>query len=176
MNLYELDDQWWELQETLAADQEEDLTSEQREMLDLNEGNWLEKVERYCKVILNMDAEVLALKLEEQKLRTRRQVRERQVKRLKEALKESMLMRDRRTVRLHSGVFRPRIIPNSRPSIQTLVPANVPARFWVSQDPKLDKDRALKWVMKERGGEEIEPGETISQGPFEVTRGTHLRL
>lgn len=91
-NLYELTGDILALQDMLASSEGEDeeLTQALRDTLEANQGEYEAKLEAYCKVIKNLEADAEALKNETKRLTDKRKRLEDSISRLKAVMYDSM--------------------------------------------------------------------------------------
>ena len=165
MNLYELSMEAQKLSEILSSeDVSDDMAAEAHQLQEIILEDLLpEKVEGYCHVIAQLNAEAAILKAEEKRLADRRKVRENNVARMKQRLHEALEAAELK--KLVAGVWTVNR-QKSPPSLMIGTEENIPTRFYVKQDPKLDRKALLDAV---KDGLEID-GVTIE------TENTHVRI
>lgn len=151
MNLYELTTAYKEIQ-TMIEDGADGLEEGLQALDDAIES----KADGYARVMKNIEGQIAVIKEEEKRLRDRRASLANSVKRLKETLQDSMLYNNKRRIKTDLFSFN---IQKNPPSVRVVEPEVVPKRFYIEQEPKLDR-RALINELKET---EI-PGVEISQG------------
>lgn len=89
-NLYELTKDMLGLQEFLEGDLEGFDEETIRDTIEAVQGTYEDKLEAYCKVIRNLEADCTALKNEENRLKDKRRSLEHNIDRLKRAMFDSM--------------------------------------------------------------------------------------
>ena len=145
MNLYELNEQWQEIQDELAESGGE-LTPELEARIDLDEVNWRIKAINYCRVISNLDGEAEKFKAKSRELWRAGKAAENGANRFRARILEAMEYRNITKARLEQDgdIFKLRIVPNSQPTV--LDPPEgekIPEMFLIPQDPKIDKTKIL---------------------------------
>ena len=151
MNLYELSDSYQQIQ-AMIEDGEEGLEDTLESLEDAIE----DKAIGYAKVMRNLEGQANAIKEEEKRLSERRKALENNVKRMKESLQDAMLLNGKRKIKTDLFSFN---IQNNPPGVRIVNEELIPKRFYVEQEPKLDK----KSLLKEMKESEI-PGVEINQG------------
>ena len=126
MTLYELTDELMTLAEMM-----EDADTEEQVLLDTIEavgGEYDAKIENYCKLIKNLDAESNALKEESKRLASRQKTIDGNIARLKAFMMESMKQTGRSDA---GGLLRARIAKNGGvlPLIMSASPEELPQEF-----------------------------------------------
>lgn len=154
MKLYELNEAFQNIQ-ALIEDGEEGL-EDTLESINLAIED---KLENIAKVIKNLEAEAKAFREEEKRLADRRRSIENNIKRLKGYAEEALKVTGNR--KLKAGLFTFSIQKNP-PSIIVEDEKLIPKRFFVEQEPKLDKRKLIN-ELKERNIEEM-PGVRLVQG------------
>lgn len=86
-NLYEITGDLLQLQAMLEDDVDPEVLADTLEAV---QGEYEFKLESYCKVIKNLEADVVGIKAEEQRLSSKRKVLENNIERLKKAMFDSM--------------------------------------------------------------------------------------
>lgn len=86
-NLYEITGDLLQLQSMLEDDVDPEVLADTLEAV---QGEYEFKLESYCKVIKNLEADVVGIKAEEQRLSGKRKVLENNIERLKKAMFDSM--------------------------------------------------------------------------------------
>lgn len=120
------------------------------------------KVEAYCGLIRSLKLEAEAFQAEEKRLAGRRAALKNLGARLAERLQAGLTAAG--LDELRAGVFTA-AIQASPPALEVALGAEIPERFLVAQEPKIDRKALLAAV---KGGEEI-PG-------CRLTQGKHLRI
>ena len=165
MKLYELADQFKVLTDVLdtdfADDQEAGLAL--REALESTQAAFADKLEAIAKIIKNQNADVEALKTEEQRLAAKRKSLESKIDSLK--LYAEIQMEYAGLDKLKTPLFNFNV-QNNPPSVDVFNPDILPKKFLESQAPKIDKRGIIDAI---KAGEEV-PGASIMQ-----TRGLRIR-
>lgn len=165
--IYELTGEF--LQFSIIADQEE-LTEEQKEMLDEALCNLCEdievKLEGYSKVIRNIEADIEGIKAEEKRLAARRKTMENRIENLKKAM--AYAMKATGTKKVKGDLFTISIQANPKSVvIDEQYIENIPPKYLIPQEPKIDK-KLLK--------EDIEAGADLEGiAHLEQTEGIRIR-
>jgi hypothetical protein len=120
------------------------------------------KLEAFGKLIANWQGEASALKAEEARLASRRKALDNAVTRLKDRARDWLEATGQTKVKAGVWTF---AIQASPPSVAVTDQASVPAQYWVTPDPSLDR-RAILDALKSG---EVVPG-------AEIKTGTHLRI
>jgi predicted nuclease with TOPRIM domain len=152
MKLYELTDNYMQLVE--LADQLDEETF--RDTLESIQDSIEDKVENTAKVIKSIEADVLAIKEEEKRLKERRQSLETKIDNIKDYLKEQL---EKTGI---DKVKRPTItvsIQNNPPKAEIVDEKTIPLTYKIPQPAKLNK-KAILEAMK--NGEKV-PGAVLVQ-------------
>jgi predicted nuclease with TOPRIM domain len=152
MKLYELTDNYMQLIE--LADQLDEETF--RNTLESIQDSIEDKVENTAKVIKSIEADVLAIKEEEKRLKERRQALESRIDNIKDYLKEQL---EKTGI---DKVKRPTItvsIQNNPPKAEIVDEKTIPLTYKIPQPAKLNK-KAILEAMK--NGEKV-PGAVLVQ-------------
>lgn len=154
MNLYELSAAYQEIQ-TMIEDGQDGLEDTLESLNDAIE----DKAVGYAKVIRNLEAQSNAIKEEEKRLAERRKSLENNIKRMKASLEETMVHNDKKRIKTDLFTFN---IQKNPPSIKVIDENLIPKRFYVEQQPKLDR-RSLINELKENEmpGVELTQGESL---------------
>lgn len=97
MTLYELTDEYLQLQELLESGEEDEQIV--KDSLESVEFDLEEKADNYAKIIRNFESQIETLKAEEKRLKDRRQICEKAIKRLKDNLQNSMIQTGKRKIK-----------------------------------------------------------------------------
>ena len=163
-NLYEITGDLLQLQAMLEDDVDPQVLADTLEAV---QGEYEFKLESYCKVIKNLEADVVGIKAEEQRLSGKRKVLENNIERLKKAMFDSM--KTTNTPKVKGQLFTVAIQKNGG-KIPVIVPENVDTTklpdelVIVTEKPNLDAIR-----------EQLEAGKTIT-GFSLGERGESLRI
>lgn len=123
------------------------------------------KVEDYCKVIANFEAEIAGLKTEEDRLSSRRKVKENAVKHMKEAIKYAMETAGE--PKLACGTFTTSIQKNPKSVVMDeQYIENIPAEYLKYKEPEIDRKKIKA---------DIEAGKDLS-GLAHLEQTTLLRI
>ena len=157
MNLYELSQNY-------LAVQEMDLEPETlKDTLDSIEDAAVDKIEKLVRVMRNNEGDINSIKLEEERLKKKRQSLENYNKFFKQYIEDTMRLMEK--TRLKAGFFN-LAIQNNPPSVEVFDEALLPERFLIEQPPKIDR-AGIKELLK--AGEEV-PGAELKQ-----TEGLRIR-
>jgi|SRR5690625_498413 len=151
MNLYELSAAYQEIQ-AMIEDGQDGLEDTLESLNDAIE----DKAVGYAKVIRNLEAQSNAIRGEEKRLAERRKSLDNNIKRMKMSLEETMIHNDKKRIKTDLFTFN---IQKNPPSIKVIDEDLIPKRFYVEQQPKLDR-RSLINELKEN---EM-PGVELTQG------------
>lgn len=149
-NLYTLTDQYQQVLELIAEQGDEQALADTLESI--NEA-LEDKADNYVRIIKTLEAQNEAIKTEVTRLQQRKTANDNGIKRLKESLKESMLVTGKTKFKTDLYSFN---IRNNAPSVDIPDETAIPKTYWVKQDPKLDRKavlQALKDGQKVRGAE-----------------------
>lgn len=143
--LYELTDQFVKVSELLqSGDYDEQVLNDTLESIQVS---LEDKVDGYVGVIKNFEAENIAIDQEIKRLQERKKVNVNGINRLKENLMYSLEQTGQKKVKSALNTVS---IRNNAPSLKILDEVNIPKKFYIEQEPKLDKHELLKYV-KENG-------------------------
>lgn len=164
MNLYELTTEAATLAALLDSDE---LSDEQRQQADelhaqILMGLMPRKVESYCHVIAQKEAEAEMLRAEEKRLAARRRVREGAASRMRGALHEALRATGERKIDAGKWTVS---IDKSPVSLAVTDDRKIPAEYWRHPEPVIDR-AALLAALK--SGEAVDGAE--------IKTGTHLRI
>jgi predicted nuclease with TOPRIM domain len=159
MKLYELTDNYMQLVE--MADQLDEETF--RNTLESIQDSIEDKVENTAKVIKSIEADVLAIKEEEKRLKERRQALESRIDNIKDYLKEQLEKAGIDKVKRPTFTVS---IQNNPPKAEIVDEKSLPLEFMIPQPAKVDKRAILE---KLKSGEHV-PGAALVQ-----ERGVRIR-
>ena len=163
MTLYELTQEWAEIQDALI-DSGGELTPEIEARLDALPGALQVKADGYCYVIQQLLRSADAAKAEADRLSELARVRKNAADRLKDRLKSAMETTGQ--LKLESDRFKVRVQKNGRPSIAwTGEPDALPCEY----------SRVAVSLDGQAAYEAWKAGRELPEG-FKVTEGTHLRI
>lgn len=146
MTLYELTGQFLEL-----AQMAEEGTFDQQIINDTMEGVEMEieeKADGYAKVIRSLEGDVNEVDAEIRRLTERKNTIKGNIDALKKNLENAMIATGKTKFKTPLFSFG---IQKNAPSLDLVDEANVPERFWIPQEPKLDR-RSLLAYAKEHDG------------------------
>lgn len=152
MKLYELTDNYMQLIE--LADQLDEETF--RNTLESIQDSIEDKVENTAKVIKSIEADVLAIKEEEKRLKERRQALETKIDNIKDYLKEQLEKAGIDKVKRATFTVS---IQNNPPKAEIVDEKSLPLEFMIPQPAKVDKRAILE---KLKNGEHV-PGAALVQ-------------
>lgn len=139
-NIYEITNQFPFLKnlEESGEISEEDA----RAALDVAKEDLAYKLEDYCKVIKNLETEVSGLKAEETRLAERRRAKENAIERMKAAMKWAVETSGEK--KIPCGTFTVAVQNNPQSCVIDLSIADIPAKYLIPQEPKVDKKLLLE--------------------------------
>lgn len=127
------------------------------------EGEIEDKADGYAKVITQLTADSLAIKDEEDRLYNRRKTIENRIRNMKDRLQQMMELTGKTKFKTPLFSFN---IQNNPASVVIDDESKVPKRFWIQQEPKLDK-QAIKELLKD--------GITCDYAHLMQTQGLRIR-
>ena len=160
-NLYELSNDYIKLQELL---EEGELDPEMlEEAMQYTKEELSIKFENYCKVIRNIENNIAGLKAEEDRMSARRKAMENNIKNMKARMLDAMVTTD--TKKIDGELF---TISRQKNPASVVMDVNyiedVPEKYLIEQDPKIDKKKLaedLKAGVGLDGIAHLEQGEGI---------------
>lgn len=154
MKLYELVDAALDLQEQLeAGEMDEQAFTDAIDAIGLDK-----KVESVCYVLRNLEAEAEAFKAEKERLAAREKTARNAVERLKAYLVENVKALGVKTIK--AGTFA--LSLGKSKSVDVTNSEQIPAEFWINQEPKLDKAGISKAL---KSGAEV-PGARLAETEY----------
>lgn len=156
--LYELTNNYFEVLELIEQGEEnlyETLES-------INEAIEV-KAENYGKLIKHLENTVIAIKTETERLEKKTKVYNNNIKALKNSLEQMMINIDLNKINTPLFNFR---IQNNPPSVAIDNNAKLPDKYYIPQDPKINKKELLK---------DLKNGEVIEGAKIKVTKGLRIR-
>lgn len=141
MKLYELNEYWNNINELLEDAESEEQKEEFEKVLENINEEIEQKAENIAKVLKNLDANVEALKKEEERLALKRKAIENNIKSLKNYLEVTMINQGKKKFKTNLFSFS---IQKNAPSLNIIDGANIPENYYIKQAPKLDKKSLLK--------------------------------
>lgn len=145
MKLYEITGEILELL-TMA----EDLELDQKMIRDTMEGldfEFEEKAEAYAKIIRTLEMDITGLDTEIQRMTKKKATIKNNIDRLKRSLEGAMIATGKRKFKTALFGFG---IQKNPPSLNILDESKIPEKFWIEQQPKLDKKAALAYVKENK--------------------------
>ena len=143
MTLYELTAEYYSL--LLYAEDPETDPQTFADTLEGLGGEIEDKADGYAKVIAELNSEATKLKAEIDRLTARKRAIEQNVTRMKDSLKQAMLMTGKTKFKTDLFSFN---IQNNPPRVVIDDYAKIPAEFLIVQEPKIDS-RAIKEFLSE---------------------------
>ena len=143
MKLYEITGEILEL--LMMA---EDMELDQKMIRDTMEGldfEFEEKAEAYAKVVKTLEMDIAGLDEEIQRMTKRKATIKNNIDRLKRSLEGAMIATGKRKFKTALFGFG---IQKNPPSLNVLDESKIPEKFWIEQQPKLDKKAALAYVKE----------------------------
>ena len=142
-SLYELTGEFLQFSDTAF---QSELTEEQSEMMKEALDNLKEdiefKLDGYCKVIKNFEADIAGLKAEEERLANRRKTLENRIKTMKEAMKSAILAVKPDEPKIKTALFS-FAVQNNAPSvvIDEQYIENIPTEYLKFAEPEINKKK-----------------------------------
>ena len=164
-SLYEIADEWKEI---LDYAQEEDI--DEQVILETLESLGLDvdleqKVENYWYVIDELEASNKRIKEEEDRLKARRTTQENNIKRMKQTLTEALQFVGVEKIKTDKSTI---WIQNNPIGLVVRDESKIPKRFYVDQDPKLNKRELINYLKEN-------PDEDFDGAELRQTRGIRRR-
>lgn len=145
MNLYEMTTNAMALYELLISGEIDEQTFNDT----LEAMGTEEKLESYCKVIRQLEADAEMLKAEKERIANKQKVAENSIARMKTAI--ANFMHAQNTDKSSAGIFS--VALSTSKAVSIVDESKIPVRFLVEQAPKIDKAAIRKELL---AGEEIE--------------------
>ena len=121
------------------------------------------KLEGYCKFIRNLESDISGIKAEEERLAAKRKTMENTVERAKAAMERALNVSGNK--KMECGTFTVYIQSNPPKCVVDTSLENIPGKYLVPQEPKVDKKLLLNDLKSgEEGLDEvahIEQGESL---------------
>ena len=121
-----------------------------------------EKLESYCKVIRQLEADAEALKSEKDRIAKKQKSIENSIARMKTAIVNFLYAQN--TEKTSAGIFTVAISKSK--AVNVVDESKVPVRFLVEQAPKVDK-KAIMELLKN--------GETVEGCELKINEGVHIK-
>lgn len=144
MNLYEMTTAATELYDLLTSGEIDEQTFEDT----LAAMGTTEKLESYCKVIRQLEADAEMLKVEKERIEKKKKTVENSIDRMKKAI--VVFMKAQGTDKATAGTFT--VALSKSTAVKVLDESEVPEEYFIEQNPKLDKGTILKLL---RAGENV---------------------
>lgn len=153
MNLYEITEELRAVYEAIEENGGE-ITDELNEQLQLTTGQLQDKAEGYCNLIRNVSADADAYKAEIDRLTARKKAADNLVKRLKEALKNAMVLSDQQKIK--AGLFS--LSLRSTDAVEVTDEQSIPEEYFQV------KREVMKSAIKDaiKNGEEVAGARIVS--------------
>ena len=107
-----------------------------------------EKLESYCKVIRQLEADAEMFKNEKERIEKKQKVAENSIARMKKAVAD--FLHAQGTEKSTAGVFTVALSTSTK--VNVVDETKIPKKFFIKQEPKLDKSSILKLL---RNGEKV---------------------
>ena len=121
-----------------------------------------EKLESYCKVIRQLEADAEALKTEKDRIASKQKSVENSIARMKTAIAE--FMKAQNSTKSSAGIFTVAI--STSKAVNVVDETKIPARFLVEQAPKIDKSSIRAVLMA---------GETVEGCELQINEGVRIK-
>ena len=158
MNLYEMTVAASELYDLLTSGEIDEQTFEDT----LQAMGTEEKLESYCKVIRQLEADAEMLKAEKDRIEKKKKTVENSIDRMKNAV--ITFLKVSGTDKATAGTFSVAISKSK--SVNILDESKVPKKYFIKQDPKLDKKTIRDLLMK---------GETVKGCELQINEGVRIK-
>ena len=165
MKLYELADQYKTIAELLDSDFAEGQNETQalQSALDEISDSMQDKLDNIAKLIMSKKAEAEAIQAEQNRLSKRGKKLDSDIQWLKEYVEYHMEATGQEKIKTALFSFN---IQNNPPSVDVMEPEKIPGKYWLQQDPKLDKRTIL---------EDLKAGQTVDGCGIMQSRGLRIR-
>jgi hypothetical protein len=138
-NLYEITGKYLEIQDMINNS---DLDIRMlKDTLEGIEYDLEEKADNYAKIIRNITSDIEGLKVEKERLTDKGKALEAKIKTLKSNLEQSMLITNKKKFKTPYFNFN---IQKNPPSVNILDKDKIPDKYFIAQDPKIDRKALLK--------------------------------
>lgn len=158
MNLYEMTTNAHSLYELLTEGEIDEQTFNDT----LEAMGTEEKLESYCKVIRQLEADAEALKTEKDRIASKQKSVENSIARMKTAIAE--FMKAQNSTKSSAGIFTVAI--STSKAVNVVDETKIPARFLVEQAPKIDKSSIRTVLMA---------GETVEGCELQINEGVRIK-
>lgn len=158
MNLYEMTTNAMALYELLTSGEIDEQTFNDT----LEAMGTEEKLESYCKVIRQLEADAEMLKAEKERITNKQKVAENSIARMKTAI--ANFMHAQNTDKSSAGIFS--VALSTSKAVSIVDESKIPVRFLVEQAPKIDKAAIRK---------ELLAGEVIEGCELQINEGVRIK-
>lgn len=121
-----------------------------------------EKLESYCKVIRQLEADAEALKTEKDRIASKQKSVENSIARMKTAIAE--FMHAQNSTKSSAGVFT--VALSTSKAVNVVDETKIPKTFFIEQEPKLDKKAIRELLMK---------GEAVEGCELQINEGVRIK-
>lgn len=159
-NIYELSENYRQVFDAIANGEDDQVYLDTLEAIN---DSIEDKADNYMRVIKNSEADIEALDKEIKRLQEKKKVLSNGVKRMKESLQEAMERTNKlafKTTLFSYG------IQNNAPSLDNLDIDKIPKKYFVDQEPKLDKKSLLN---------DLKEGQEINGATMKQTKSLRVR-
>jgi len=156
MQLYKISEAYKDILSALEDAEVPEQIDELTEQLSTMQDTLESKAEACCQVVKTLELEAEAFKVEEDRIRKRRQTLENGAERVKRMLEMTLISLDIRDI--EAGTFKVKIQKNN-PSVLVEDEAKIPEGYFIPVDPKLDKKGILEAL---KAGDDV-PGCSIQR-------------
>lgn len=158
MNLYEMTVAASELYDLLTSGEIDEQTFEDT----LQAMGTEEKLESYCKVIRQLEADAEMLKAEKDRIDKKKKTVENSIDRMKKAVAD--FMNAQGIKKATAGTFA--VALSESKAVKVVDENKVPKMYFIEQDPKLDKKTILKLLRE---------GETVEGCELQINEGVRIK-
>ena len=121
-----------------------------------------EKLESYCKVIRQLEADADMLKAEKDRIEKKKKTVENSIDRMKKAVAD--FMNAQGTKKATAGTFT--VALSTSKAVNVLDESKVPKKYFIKQEPKLDKKTIRELLMQ---------GETVKGCELRINEGVRIK-
>ena len=159
-NIYELSENYRQVFDAIANGEDDQVYLDTLEAIN---DSIEDKADNYMRVIKNSEADIEALDKEIKRLQEKKKVLSNGVKRMKESLQEAMERTNKLAFKTTLFSY---AIQNNAPSLDNLDIDKIPKKYFVDQEPKLDKKSLLN---------DLKEGQEINGATMKQTKSLRVR-
>lgn len=145
-NIYDINERYLQFQRFIEEADEGEIDEQTiADTLEALEGELTEKLIGYAAVTKNLESDIDGMKAAEKAIAARRKALESKVEKMRGVMDQTMQLHGFENIPTPEFVIGYRKCP---PSVEVVNEDEIPATYWIPQDPKLDKAAALS-LLKE---------------------------